>query len=189
MRIIAGQKRGMKLISPKADVSRPITDRVKESLFNVLRKYDLPTGKRVADLFSGVGSIGLEALSRGAEFVLFVEKNPKIIETLYKNIKKAGFAVESKVLRANAFKIGAPINFDKPLYDFVMIDPPFPLTVDVGKDSAFSKLMAILAEQLKPDGIIVIRTHKQISLLEQYGEFKMLECRQWGINAVSILQR
>ncbi|MCK5225492.1 MAG: RsmD family RNA methyltransferase, partial [Planctomycetes bacterium] len=56
MRIIAGSKRGMKLISPKTDISRPITDRVKESLFSVLYSYDLPDGKMVADLFCGVGS-------------------------------------------------------------------------------------------------------------------------------------
>ena len=59
MRIIAGAKRGMKLFSPKAEVSRPITDRVKESLFSVLYKYNVPNGKIVAALFCGVGSLGL----------------------------------------------------------------------------------------------------------------------------------
>ncbi|MHC4750685.1 MAG: RsmD family RNA methyltransferase, partial [Planctomycetota bacterium] len=66
MRIIAGSKRGMKLLSPKTQDSRPIIDRVKESLFSVLYKYDLPDDTMVADLFCGVGSLGLEALSRGA---------------------------------------------------------------------------------------------------------------------------
>ena len=73
MRIIAGTKRGMKLLSPKTDISRPIIDRVKESLFSVLYKYDLPKDKMVADLFSGVGSMGLEAISRGAKWVTFGE--------------------------------------------------------------------------------------------------------------------
>ena len=68
----------MKLLSPKTQGSRPIIDRVKESLFSVLFKYDLPNGKMVADVFSGVGSLGLEALSRGAEFVTFVEKDPEV---------------------------------------------------------------------------------------------------------------
>jgi 16S rRNA (guanine966-N2)-methyltransferase len=103
MRIIAGAKRGMKLLSPRTDVSRPITDRVKESLFNVLWNYGFPEDKIVADLFCGVGSLGLEALSRGAEFVTFVEKDPKIIATLKKNIEKAGFGSGSKVIRADAF--------------------------------------------------------------------------------------
>ena len=95
------------MFSPKTMASRPITDRVKESLFNVLYNYGLPEGKIVADLFCGVGSLGLEALSRGAEFVTFVEKDPKIIATLKKNIEKAGFVRESKVIRADAFKIGS----------------------------------------------------------------------------------
>jgi len=98
------------LFSPKADESRPITDRVKDSLFSVLYKYDMPGGKVVADLFSGVGSLGLEALSRAADFVTFVEKDPKVIAILNKNIEKTGFVKESKVIRANAFKIGAPVD-------------------------------------------------------------------------------
>ena len=96
----------MKLFSPQSQSSRPITDRVKESVFNVLCNYGLPEGAVVADLFCGVGSLGLEALSRGAEFVSFVEQNPRIIATLERNIEKAGFVKESKVIRANAFKIG-----------------------------------------------------------------------------------
>jgi len=65
MRIIAGSKRGMNLFSPPGRDSRPITDRVKQSLYDVLQKYDLPAGKTVVDIFAGVGSLGLEALSRG----------------------------------------------------------------------------------------------------------------------------
>ncbi|MHC4646629.1 MAG: RsmD family RNA methyltransferase [Planctomycetota bacterium] len=79
MRIIAGEERGMKLLSSKAGDRRPIIDRVKESLFDVLFKYELPKDKVIADLFYGVGSPGLEALSRGAEFVTFVECDPKVV--------------------------------------------------------------------------------------------------------------
>ena len=123
MRIIAGAKRGMKLLSPKTDVSRPITDRVKESLFSVLYKYDLPDGKIVADLFCGVGSLGLEALSRGAGFVTFVEKDQKIITVLKKNITRAGFADTSKIIKTNAFGVGKMLDFDTGKYDLVFIDP------------------------------------------------------------------
>ena len=77
MRIIAGDRRGMKLLSPTSDISRPITDRVKESLFNVLQKYDLPKGKVVADLFSGVGSLGLECLEQGRPLCQLCRKRPQ----------------------------------------------------------------------------------------------------------------
>ncbi len=187
MRVIAGQKRGMKLFSPKSQDSRPITDRVKESLFSVLYKYDLPANKMVADLFCGVGSLGIESLSRGARFVTFVEKDPKIIAVLKKNIEKAGFVKESLVLRADVFKIGAPV--DKQRYDLIFVDPPYSVTEDVGKSSRLSSLLNLLSEQSAADGFVVARTHRRTELLQQYGWFKVIERRQWGTMAVTILVR
>ena len=186
MRIIAGTKRGMRLLSPKTDISRPITDRVKESLFSVLYKYDLPEGKRAADLFSGVGSLGTEALSRGSDFVTFVEKDPKIITILKKNIERAGFLKNSKIIRANAFKIGAPVDEEK--YGLVFVDPPYLFTKDVSVDSALGRLLDILSEQLTAGGIVVVRTHKNTELLERYGRFEITERRRWGTMAVTILR-
>ena len=189
MRIIAGSKRGMKLLSPKTQVSRPITDRVKESLFSVLYKYDLPDGAIAADLFCGVGSLGLEALSRGAEFVTFIERDPRIISLLDKNIEKAGFIKESKVIRANAFKIGALLNSDRQKYGLVFVDPPYADTMDVQSSSALSGLMDLLGEQVAGDGIVVVRTGQNVSLLERYGEFRVIERRRWGTMAVTILRK
>jgi len=189
MRIIAGAKRGMKLLSPKAQVSRPITDRVKESLFSVLYKYDLPNGKMVADLFCGVGSLGLEALSRGAGFVTFVEKDPKVIAILEKNIEKAKYAGESKVIRANAFKVGAVLNFDEQKYGLVFVDPPYSATRDVQAGSPLGGLLTLLGEQVATDGIVVVRTHKRTELLEQYGRFQIIDRRRWGTMAVTILKQ
>jgi 16S rRNA (guanine966-N2)-methyltransferase len=177
----------MKLFSPKKGESRPITDRVKESLFNVLYKYDLPDGKMVADLFCGVGSLGLEALSRGAKFVTFVEKNPKVIATLKKNIEKAGFAGESKVIRADAFKMGASVDVQK--YDLIFVDPPYSDTKDVREDSALSRLLMLLNKQSAPDGIVVVRTQRRTEMLERYDRFETIERRQWGTMAVTILQQ
>jgi len=201
------------LLSPKAQVSRPITDRVKESLFSVLYKYDLPDGKIVADLFCGVGSLGLEALSRGAEFVTFVEKDLKTVAILEKNIEKAcptdeplgrraGFVGESplgdtavrrpvdlrwKVIRANAFKIGAPV--DKQKYDLIFVDPPYSTTRETKEGSPLSELFVRLSEQSVLDGIVVVRTEKRTELLERYGQLGVIERRQWGTMAVTILQR
>ncbi|MHC4659287.1 MAG: 16S rRNA (guanine(966)-N(2))-methyltransferase RsmD [Planctomycetota bacterium] len=189
MRIIAGAKRGMKLLSPKAGDSRPIIDRVKESLFSVLYKYDLPKDKIVADLFCGVGSLGLEALSRGAAFVTFVEKDPKVAVVLEKNIEKAGFVKESKVVRANAFKIGAPVGFDEQKCSLVFVDPPYACTGDVGTGSPLSELLDLVCEQVTPDGFVVVRTRKRTELLEQYGRLRVIERRQWGTMAVTILRK
>jgi len=187
MRIIAGKKRGMKLLGPKSKDSRPIIDRVKESLFSVLYKYDLPSGKLVADLFCGVGSLGLEALSRGAKSVTFVEQDPKVSAVLKKNIEKAGFVKESKVIRADVFKIGAPVDEQK--YDLVFVDPPYACTEDVGPNSPLSSLLDVLNCRIAPDGIVVVRTNRSTELLERYGVLQIIDRRQWGTMAVTILQK
>lgn len=187
MRIIAGTKRGMKLLSPKNQGSRPILDRVKESLFSVLYKYDLPEGKTVADLFSGVGSLGLEALSRGASHVTFVEKDPKVISILEKNIEKADFSKLSRVLKADAFKTGAPAGYSQPKHDLVFVDPPYPFTQDVGNRSRLSIMLDLVSDQVAEDGIVVVRTHKAVELLEQYGQLEIVERRKWGNMAIAIL--
>lgn len=187
MRIIAGIKRGMKLLGPKTQVSRPITDRIKESLFSVLNKYDLPSGKMVADLFCGVGSLGLEALSRGAVSVTFVEQDPKVGAVLKKNIEKAGFTGESKIIRADAFKIGAPVDEQK--YDLIFVDPPYACTSDVGQSSPLSGLLEVLSEQVSDDGIVVIRISRRTELLDKYGRFAIIEQRKWGNMVVTILQK
>ena len=188
MRIIAGTKRGMKLLSPKSETSRPYTDRVKESLFSVLYKYGLLEGRAVADVFSGVGSMGLEALSRGAEFALFVEKDPKIGSILKQNIEKADFTAQSKVIRANAFKIGAPVDFEGQKYSIIFVDPPYRLSSDVGENSDLSRLLDLLPEQLADDGIVIVRTNKRVNLQDRYGRLKIIERRKWGNMAVNILR-
>ena len=189
MRIIAGSKRGMKLLSPKNQVSRPVTDRVKESLFSVLFKYDLPVNAVVADLFSGVGSMGLEALSRGSRFVTFVEKDPNIISILKKNIEKADFVKDSEIIRANAFKFGVLFNPDRQKYNLVFIDPPYADTMDVQAGSPLSGLLDSLGGQVTADAVIVVRTDRKVSLMEQYGEFQIIDRRCWGTMAVTILQK
>jgi len=188
MRIIAGIKRGMKLFSPRTLDSRPITDRVKESLFNVLRNYDLPDGAVVADLFCGVGSLGLEALSRGAKFVTFVEQDPAIAATLERNIEKAGFVKESKVIRADAFRAGAAVGCEGRRYDLIFIDPPYTFTADVGADSVLGGLLDLAQEQADAGGFVVVRTQRRIALLDRYGRFEVVERRQWGTMAVTILK-
>lgn len=187
MRIIAGTKRGMRLFSPETKETRPITDRAKQSLFDVLVNYDLLSGARVADLFCGVGSLGLEALSRGAAFVTFVEKNGGVIEVLKKNIAKAGFGERSQVVHAGAFRGGAPVVAGE-RYDLVFVDPPYASTREVGDGSSLAELLDILANQVNPRGIVVVRTHRSVTVLEDYGLFHAVDRRQWGTMAVVLLQ-
>jgi 16S rRNA (guanine966-N2)-methyltransferase len=189
MRIIAGSKKGMRLISPKTDASRPVIDRVKESVFDVLYKYNMPEGKIVADLFCGVGSFGLEALSRGAKFVTFVERDPKIAAVLKKNIAKADFANQSKVVIADVFRVGALPVVQESKYDLVFVDPPYRLTEDVSEKSPLARLMDALSGQTKAQSLILVRTHIKTELMGEYGIFKMIERRRWGTMVVAFLGR
>jgi 16S rRNA (guanine966-N2)-methyltransferase len=188
MRIIAGTKRGMKLFSPETKATRPITDRIKESLFNVLQNYDLLAGARVADLFCGVGSLGLEALSRGAAFVTFVEQNAEVIAVLEKNIAKAGFAQRSRIVRTSAFRVGAPVGPGLERYDLVFVDPPYATTQEVGEGSPLADLLQVLQTQVVARGVVVVRTHRRVSVLEDYGPFHAIDRRPWGTMSIVLLQ-
>jgi 16S rRNA (guanine966-N2)-methyltransferase len=187
MRIIAGTKRGMNLFSPVGKVSRPITDRVKESLFNVLYKYNLPDGAVAADIFCGVGSLGLEALSRGAEFVTFIERDVKIAAVLKKNISKTGFDGRCKVINADAFKAAGKISdLGHGKCNLIFVDPPYVMTGRNDEDSRITGLMNLLPEQLSPGGIIIVRAASTTILPQRFGKFQILEQRQWGTMTCTI---
>jgi len=188
MRIIAGSKRGMKLLSPRGRNSRPITDRVKESLFSVLYNYGFPEGKVVGDLFSGVGSLGLEALSRGAAFATFVEKDPRIVTLLNRNIEKAGFAENSRVVTADAYNVAAPAFGAQGRCELVFVDPPYAQTQQFTEESALGRLLARLAEPSVPGAFVVVRTHNRTFLPEALGGLRTIERRQWGNMAVTLFE-
>ena len=178
----------MKLLSPKTMDSRPIIDRVKESLFSVLYKYDLPAGAIVGDLFSGVGSLGLEALSRGAEFVTFVEREQAIVAILEKNVSRAGFVGKFKVVRTDAFSYGVGRGGEAGQCGLVFVDPPYAATRDVGDGSPLGGLLDILGGQVAGGAIVAVRTHKDTMLLDEYGRFGVIDRRRWGNMAVTILR-
>jgi len=120
LRVISGSARGRKLKSVPGDTTRPITDRVKEALFNILAG-DLP-GSTWWDLFAGTGAVGIEALSRGATFVRFSDLNRAPIETVKWNLGHCGFSARAEVRRGDAFAMLAA-RPDKS-FEFIYIAPP-----------------------------------------------------------------
>jgi 16S rRNA G966 N2-methylase RsmD len=129
--------------------------------------------------------MGLESLSRGADFAVFIEKDPVVFATLKGNVEKAGFTGNSSLIRADAFRVGAPMQKQK--YDLIFIDPPYRLTADVGLDSKLGRLLILVTDQLADDGIVVVRTEKHIELLSRYSRLKTIERRRWSNMAVTIL--
>lgn len=120
IRVIAGKAKGRKLKMVPGDSTRPITDRVKESLFNILR-YDLP-GTSFLDLFAGTGSVGIEALSQGAKYVRFLDRNRRAIETIRSNLKSVDLMEGAEVLQMDAFAL-MERRPDK-AFDYIYIAPP-----------------------------------------------------------------
>jgi len=180
MRIIAGSKKGMRLLSPKGMDTRPITDRVKESLFNILYTKDRIDDSVMADLFCGTGSMGLEALSRGAKWVTFIDGSRSVIEILNQNIAKAGFAGDSKSVCANILRVGAAPTPEYGLYDLVFCDPPYEMSRNCAPGTKVGKLMEMIALQVKPGGMVILRTHLRSLVEDRYAHLHAVDQREWG---------
>lgn len=189
MRIIAGSKRGMRLLPPKGMDTRPITDRVKEALFSILYSKDKLADCVVADLFSGTGSMGLEALSRGAKFCTFIDGSRKVIETLDRNIEKAGFLAESKSVCANILKVGAAMTPEYGGYDLVFVDPPYKMSTNCGAGSKVAKMMELIGTQVNKGGVVTLRTHLRSYIEQAYGELVRIDLREWGNMKIAFFQK
>src|SRR5262245_62230577 len=125
MRIVGGRLRGRALVAPKSRAIRPTADRLRESLFNILiHAYGDPvTGARVLDLFAGTGALGLEALSRGAAFALFVDDAAEARALLRENIAALGLGGVTRIFRRDATRLG-PAHPVEP-FSLVFLDPPY----------------------------------------------------------------
>lgn len=178
MRIISGKYKGQRLTAFKADHIRPTTDRVKESQFNIL--FGRLEGAEVLDLFAGTGNLGLEALSRGARHVSFVEKHPKSLQLIKENIKKLGLAKEQySIIATDVFAFLKQASGSG--YDVIFIDPPF---TEQLADQVMRQL-SLCGDLLSPGGVISIESEKKEKLLERYGELVRMDQRHFGDKVLS----
>jgi 16S rRNA (guanine966-N2)-methyltransferase len=189
MRIIGGRFRGKQLAAPgKAGGGavhlRPTTDRVRESLFNLLAHGDYgdpppPEGRRVLDLFAGTGALGLEALSRGAVRAQFVDDHGPSRALIRRNIEALGVIGETKLYRRDATRLG-PCRGEP--YDLVFLDPPY--GTDLGE-----RALASAAEGgwLAPGALIVLETAADQKTPEPEG-FGRLDERVYGETRITILR-
>ena len=122
MRVIAGNNRGMTLVTPDGIDTRPTTDRIKETLFNMIA-FDLPDAYFL-DLFSGSGQIGIEALSRGAKEAVFVEKDKNAINCIEKNLVKARLTDSSRLYKVDVIAALNQLNSHQ-VFDIIFMDPPY----------------------------------------------------------------
>lgn len=174
MRIVAGSLRGRTLLSPKSDAIRPTSDRVRGAIFNILTHAasDGPIdGARVLDLFAGTGALGLEALSRGAAFCLFVEKSAPGRVLIQRNIDSLGIAARAEVRAADAVRLGAA---QQDAFALAFLDPPY------GQGLAEKALAAAAAGGWLAPGALAVVEERSHAVIDWPEGFEVMDVRRWG---------
>ncbi|MBE7733913.1 16S rRNA (guanine(966)-N(2))-methyltransferase RsmD [Devosia faecipullorum] len=181
MRIVAGKYRGKALASPSDQSIRPTSDRARESIFNILGSRLGPVfeGKRVLDLFAGTGALGLEALSRGAAHVTFVDIGAEARGIIRDHIQAFGVAGITKLLRRDATGLGAPGTFGQ--FDLIFLDPPY-------HQGLGEKALVELAGNgwIAPGAIVVWEEAADADVIIPAG-FALDDTREYGAAAVRFL--
>jgi len=182
MRVVGGRLRGRALAAPKSKAIRPTADRLRESLFNILQHAygDPVAGARVLDLFAGTGALGIEAASRGAAFVLFVDDGAEARALLRENATTLGLGGTTRIFRRDATKLG-PAHPIEP-FALVSLDPPY------GQNLAVPAIAAARAGGwLAPDALIVVEEAAKAAFAAPVG-FTELERRRYDDTEFVILR-
>lgn len=168
MRIITGSRRGTRLTALEGEQVRPTTDRVKESLFNILQ-FQIE-GRRFLDLFAGSGQIGLEALSRGAASAVFVDASKQSVAVVEKNIRATGLSQQAKVVLGDS--IGY-LRRCRETFDVAFLDPPY-------RTGLLEQALELLPGCMSPGGIIVCEHPTDEALPEKVGAFSQVKSYRYG---------
>lgn len=161
MRIISGAHRGRRLTGPPEEGTRPMLDRVREAVFSTVGpRFE---GARVLDLFAGTGSLGLEAFSRGASHVRFLEQGAAAFEILRSNIEALGAEEQADPRRADALDPQALVPPAQGPWDVLFLDPPYPLMrTDTGRISILTLVETALIEHSEDDAIAILHTPSKL---------------------------
>tara|TARA_B100001027_G_C16145107_1_gene275444 strand:+ start:9 stop:575 length:567 start_codon:yes stop_codon:yes gene_type:complete len=184
MRIISGSFRGKKILEPKDIKTRPLKDLTKESIFNIIdhtNKFEVKLiGSNILDLFSGVGSFGIECISRGANKVVFAENYLGVLSILRKNLTNLKSTNNYKIIEKDIYKENTLLVINE-LFDIIFLDPPY-------KDKNIEKIFETIQKGniLKKNGIIILHRHKKEKIFLPT-KFKIIEEKQYGISKVNFI--
>ena len=184
MRIISGLLKGKKIFEPNDIKTRPLKDLTKESIFNIIshsKKFEINLNKAIVlDLFSGVGSFGIECLSRGVEKVIFVENYEGVLPVLKKNLDNLKINVNFEIIKKDIYKNETILDL-KSKFDIIFLDPPY-------KDKNIINILKTIKDVnlLDEKGAIILHRHKndKITLPEKY---EIIEERKYGISRIFFL--
>jgi 16S rRNA (guanine966-N2)-methyltransferase len=179
LRVVSGTSKGRPLKAVPGNTTRPTTDKVKEALFNMIGPYF--QGGIGLDLFAGSGGLGIEALSRGLEKIIFVDRDSKAIQTIYENIKACHFEEQAEVYRNDADRALNALVKREISFDYIFLDPPY-------KKQQLVRLMERMDEKklINKGGIIVCEHSHDVELPQKVGDLTQLKNETYGIIAVTI---
>ncbi len=177
MRVITGTARGCRLETLPGETTRPTAERVKEGLFSAIQ-FDLP-GRRVLDLFAGCGQLGIEALSRGATYCMFVDRNKAATDIIKRNVQAAKFTDKVQILTTDAL---AYIARTADVYDVILLDPPY------ASDLLLPALEAA-SQKIAAGGLVVCESDQTEPLPETVGCLQLYRKYRYGRVCITIYRR
>jgi 16S rRNA (guanine966-N2)-methyltransferase len=186
MRIIAGKFRSRRLASLKGDEIRPTSDRLRETLFNVLTQGN-PTaleGSVWIDLFAGTGAVGIEALSRGAAMVYFVDSSKEAVELIRRNLRPLEVSGSFQVLQQKSERAISALDRQQIRPDFIFLDPPYALCETYQKT-----LEALGNSALAEKALVIVEHDRKNDLSEKFGALRQLRKLEQGDAALSFYRR
>jgi 16S rRNA (guanine966-N2)-methyltransferase len=184
MRVIAGSARGLRLTAPPGMQTRPTADRVKEALFSIIASRRDLAGARILDICAGTGSLGIEALSRGAASCCFIEQDRPVLGILEKNLVKTGLAGRGVCLALDAITGLNRLSRQGNTFDIVFLDPPYSSNLYATVPKALSSLPLLSGEAL-----LVAECSVRIPLAERYDMFVRIDRRVYGDTALEFFVR
>ncbi len=186
MRIIAGKFRSRRLASLKGDEIRPTSDRLRETLFNVLTPGNPAAleGSVWLDLFAGTGAVGIEALSRGAARVYFVESSKDSVELIRRNLQPLGVSGKFQVLQQKAEMAISALDRQQLRPDFIFLDPPYAL-----RDAYRTTLEALGNSALIEKALVIVEHERKNDLSEKFGALQRNRKLEQGYAALSFYRR
>ena len=182
MRVVAGDLKGRKIEAVKGDNTRPTSDKIKETIFNVMGQFF--AGGRALDLFAGSGNLGIEALSRGIESAIFIDADFQAVKTIKQNIKTLGLENQTEVYRNDAFKALKVLETKKVTFDLVFLDPPY------GK-IALTELLneLVVKDLLNNDALVVCEYGIGEDIQYDPAKLEVLKQAEYGTIGIHILRK
>jgi 16S rRNA (guanine966-N2)-methyltransferase len=181
VRVVSGNCKGKSLKAVPGNSTRPTTDKVKEAIFNMIGPYF--TGGLGLDLFAGSGGLGIEALSRGFDGVIFVDRDGKAIQTIKENIATCGYEKQVEIYRNEANRALKAIKKRELVFDVVFLDPPYKKQQLLDILSEIDKNKLIVNK-----GVIVCEHGHDVALPDQVGHLQVIKREQYGIIQITIYQ-